>query len=94
MEELKIRLNDPKLFDAMCHGADGVRTLPSGDLCSIITKDGGMEFGRACALITFEVEVDGKIARAQYTTSVRLLVATLHVLMGRYGHEGVAQPQN
>lgn len=92
MESLPINLNDAELFDKTVHGQDGVRTLmDAGDL-RLITKDNATDSGRALACLTFTVDVDGKPARVQTVTTVRLLTTALHALLGRYGHEGKASP--
>jgi hypothetical protein len=90
MESLPINLNDVELFDKTVHGADGVPTLRDGGDLRIITKDNATDSGRALACLTFTVDVDGKLVRAQTVTTVRLLTTVLHALLGRYGHEGKA----
>lgn len=91
MEHLPVNLNDTELFDNTVRGLDGVQTLrDAGDL-QIITKDQGTEGGRAIACLTFSVEVDGKLVRAQTVTTVRLLATALSALRGRYDVDGKAK---
>lgn len=90
MERIEVQLNQPDLFDRAVHGDDQIRALPSGTYLQIITKDGGMASGAACAVVTFTTEgPDGKIYRAQFSTSVRLLKASLAILDGRYDDDGM-----
>lgn len=88
-ERMDLILNEPGQFDRAVHGDDRVPALPSGSDLAIITKDGGMQSGRAVAVITFTVEVNGKLRRAQYTVSVRHLKALGAWLNGAYDDEGM-----
>jgi hypothetical protein len=85
---LSIHLNSPELFDAIIQGTAPHDTLPEGADLALIIKHGGTESGRAIAMLTFTVEVDGKMRRAQAVTSVKLLKACLKMLNGRYTDEG------
>jgi hypothetical protein len=91
MEVINVRLNEPALFDGLVHGCDGIRSLPEGGDIQIVTKDGGMESGRAAAVISFTVDLNGELLRAQAAIPVRLLIATLRILHARYGDEGIAR---
>lgn len=95
MEEVVLHLNRPDLFDAKIRGGDGVRTLADGGDLQIITKDGGMQSGRALAMLTFSVDVDGKLVRAQTVVPIRLLLGAAAGLYGRYDPDGwPLKPQN
>jgi hypothetical protein len=92
MEEIRIELNSSTVFARECDGTDGMRTLADGgDLrvttCDNITNDGG-----AGVCLSFTVDVDGTVMRAKTVTTVKLLLATLHVLRGRYDSDGKEQP--
>ena len=79
---------DAEKFDATVHGRDGVRTLPDDGQLRLIVKDGGMESGAACVCLTFGVQVDGKVVRAQTVTSMKLLMGALRGLAARYNDRG------
>jgi hypothetical protein len=80
--------NSPELFDAIIQGTAPHDTLPEGGDLMLITKHGGTESERAIAMLTFTVEVGGKMRRAQAVTTVKLLKACLKMLNGRYTDEG------
>lgn len=93
METLPVLINQVDEFDRVVHGDDRMRSLPSGDDLRIITKDGGMTSGRACAVITFTTELPGgQRARAQYTVPVRLLKFALRLLEAGYDDDGLPRP--
>lgn len=92
MESVSVLINKPDEFDRAVHGDDKIPALPSGNVIQIITKDGGMVGGRACCVITFEAEVDGKIRRAQFSTSVRLLKQALRLIDAGYTDDGWPVP--
>lgn len=58
-----------------------------GDL-SIITKDNAMESGRAGVLLTFSVDINGIIKRAQTVVPMRLFILTTRMLQNKYTDEG------
>jgi hypothetical protein len=91
MEQLTVKFDDDtgKDFDTLLHGLDGVRTFPEGGDLVICTKHGALESGRAGAIITFTVEVDGKFCRAQSVTPVRQLILALKLLQSKYTDDGM-----
>lgn len=91
MDSVSIKLNDAASFDNAVHGKDGVRTLQDGSDLAVITKDGAMDSGRAAAVLTFSVNVDGKVCRAQTVVSVRLMHSIGAALSGRYDEEGFSR---
>jgi hypothetical protein len=91
-EQVAILVNQPDEFDRAVHGDDAMPALPSGNDLTIITKDGGMQSGRAVACITFTAEVDGKLWRAQYSVGVRQLMLALHFLRAGYTEDGMPLP--
>lgn len=87
-EGIVVGLNEPEVFEKMVFGNGEMRQLQDkGDLV-IVTRDDCTVEGRACAVLTFTVEVDGKPARAQIVKSVRLLKMAMRVLDGRYDDDG------
>jgi hypothetical protein len=88
MNEIIIKLNEPELYDVTLRGKDGTRVLQDAGDLRIITKDGGMHSGRAVAMLTFHVDVDGKCMRAQTVVPVRLLLTAAAALFGRYDPDG------
>jgi len=92
MEHIALVLNNEKEFDEAVHGGNGIRVLPDDGQLKIITKDVGTVSGRAVAVLTFGVDVDGKgdLCRAQTVVSVKMLLAAARVLRGRYNEEGFA----
>lgn len=91
METLTVTFDDGtgKNYDTLLRGLDGIPTLAEfGDL-AICTKHRAMESGRAAAIITFMVEVDGKRCRAQAVTPVRQLIQTLKILQAKYTDDGM-----
>lgn len=91
-EHLSVRINQPDEFDRAVHGDDSVRSLPSSDDLTIVTKDGGMESGRAVACITFTCQHEGRLYRAQYTVPVRLLKTALRAIDAGYDDDGMPIP--
>lgn len=91
-EHCTVLINNHEEFDHAVHGDDRLRSLPSGDDLRIITKDGGMQSGRAVACITFTVEVDGQLRRAQYSVPVRQLMFALRLLEAGYIDDGLPRP--
>lgn len=91
MEHLTVKFDDDtgKDYDTLLRGLDGVRTLPENGDLAICTKHGAMESGRAGAIITFTVDVDGKLCRAQAVTPVRQLIAALKLLQAKYTDDGM-----
>lgn len=95
MSELgTIKINQPDEFDRAVHGDDRVPALPSGDVIEIITKDAAMATHpkRGAAVITWLVEVDGNIRRAQYTVPIRLLKSMLRAIDAGYDDDGMPRP--
>lgn len=89
-EHLTITLDDGigRDFDAAVHSRDGTRVLAEGGDAKIITKNDATVNGRAGAVITFTVDVDGKICRAQTVVTVRNLKFALKILDAAYDEEG------
>jgi hypothetical protein len=86
MEGVRIRLNDPDLFDGLCRGKD---SLPSGDDFTLVTKDIGTDQGNPVALLAFTVQLpDGSLKIAQYTLTGRLFAQMAVAMRGRYGPGG------
>lgn len=71
-------VNDPKEFDQVVHGLDGVLTLrDAGDL-AIVLKPNGKQCGNPIAAVTFIVQLpDGTTARAQTLVTVANLQMAL-----------------
>lgn len=88
MEVLDIVLNNAELFDRAVRGDDKHPSVPNGANLAIITKDGAMVSGAAAAVITWSIEIGGKIRRVQYTVSLRRLHALNLVLRGAYDEYG------
>lgn len=83
-EVVNIRLNNAEAFAEAVHGG-----LPEGGDLSIITRDDvTVDTHRAMACLTFSVEVNGELKRAQTVTSVRNLKVLLRILDARYDDEG------
>lgn len=84
MEVLNIKLNDIDRFDEVISNS----LLEGGDL-EIVTKDAGMESGRACVMLTFTVALpDGSRARAQSVTTMRMFRAIANAIVSSYDDEG------
>ena len=92
MDMLDVRLNDAQGFDEAVHGTADQAALPSGSDLTVITKDAGTVSGRAVAVLTWSVEVDGRRRRAQYTVSIRHLRALLAIVNGAYDEDGRRRP--
>lgn len=88
MIPLHIYFDAPERFDAIIQGTAPLPTLPEGGDLTLITKHDGAISGRAIAMLTFTVEVDGKMRQAQAVTSIKLLKWMLQVLDGRYDDDG------
>lgn len=88
MEALDVLLDKPELFDRAVHGDDKYPALPNGANLAIITKDNAMVSGAAAAVVTWTVEIEGKIRRVQYTISIRHLHALGAILRGAYDDSG------
>jgi hypothetical protein len=86
MESIHIQFDNAKAFDEAVHGG-----LAQASPISIITKHGGTVEGKAIAVVTFDVSVDGQIKRAQATTTVKLLRTALYAFLGAYNDEGVPE---
>jgi hypothetical protein len=84
MNNLNITFDDAE-FDRIVHGEN---TLRDDGQFRVVVKDNGTVQGNAIAVITFGVEVDGKIMRAQTVTTVKLLKGLLAILDGRYTDSG------
>lgn len=83
MEQLKTKLNDIKRFDEVIKNS-----LPDlGDL-EIITKDAGMVSGRGIVMLTFTVDIDGELKRAQTVTSMRNFRAIANAIVSTYDDDG------
>jgi len=88
MIPLSLHFNAPEMFDAIIQGTAPHPTLPEGGDLTLITKHDGAISGRAIAMWTFTVEVDGKMRRAQAVTSIKLLKGALRMLDAKYNDEG------
>lgn len=89
MESLSISIDKPEEFDAIVQNRSDVPVLAQASQIRIITKHGGTDTGKAIAMVTFEVEVDGKIVRAQAVTTMRLLRGTAQILLANYTVDGL-----
>lgn len=88
MEVLDLVLNSSELFDRAVRGDDKHPSVPNGANLAIITKDGAMVSGAAAAVITWSIEIGGKVRRVQYTVSVRRLHTLAAVLGVAYDEFG------
>lgn len=88
MEVLQVLLNQPDEFDRAVHGDDRVPALPEGGDLALITKDQATVNGAAGAVLTFTVELDGKLRRAQTVVTVKNLMLALRILEARYEGTG------
>lgn len=84
MEHITITLGNDAEYDRAVHGDDKVPSLLEGGDLAFITKDRALTSGRAGIVITFTVEVDGKLRRAQAVTTVRNMHMLAAALEGRY----------
>lgn len=83
MESIRLVLGNDKLFGELVHGG-----LPQASEITICTKDDGTQRGMPAAVISFEVEINGKRQRVQAVATVRLLVGFYSAMKGRYGPGG------
>lgn len=89
MEVITVQLNKPEEFERLRIGTDGAKVLPEGCDLQFVTKDGATDEGAAAVIIAFSVQLpDGRIARAQAVTTVKLLLQTARILRARYGDDG------
>lgn len=88
-EACDIFLQKPDQFDHAVHGDDVIPALPSNSDLTFITKDDATESGRSMVVITWTCEKDGKIYRAQYSTSIRIIKAALHAIDAAYTDDGL-----
>jgi len=87
MEKVRLLLNDVAEYDKVI-----ANSLPEGGDLRIITKDVGMESGRASALFCFTVQLpDGTKATAQAAVTVNTLQTLAAGLNGRY-EDGLLRP--
>lgn len=89
MEEIRVMIDRPAEFDHALHGDDKVPALKDGGDLMVITKNKAMQSGRAGAILTFTVEVDGKLRRAQTVVPVRLFKTVLSILNAAYDDDGM-----
>jgi hypothetical protein len=85
---LHLYFDSPELFDAIIQGTAPHETLPEAGDLTLITKHNGALSGRAIAMLTFKVEVDGKVRRAQAVTSIKLLKTMLMAIDRLYDDDG------
>ncbi len=83
MEKLSIKLNNIERFDEIIKGS-----LPDGGDLEIVTKDAGMVSGRGIVMLTFTVDVDGEMKRAQTVTSMRNFRAIASAICSTYDDDG------
>lgn len=85
---ITILLDDHEVYDRVIKNS-----IPDeGDL-TLVTKDHGMQSGRAIAMLTFHVHTpDGERKVAQTVVSVRILMTMLAALKGRYTDDGDLRP--
>jgi len=82
MEHVEIKLGQDDFFDQIVR--DG---LPEGGDLVMITKDVATDEGRPAVCLSFTVQLpDGKHAKAQVVTTVRMFQAMAAALVGRYGN--------
>lgn len=92
MEAVSIVLGQDDAYDRAVHGDDKLPALREGGDLQFITKDHALVSGRAGICIAFSVEVDGKLRRAQATTTVRNMQMLAAALSGRYDENGMVRP--
>lgn len=78
-EVITVKLGNAEEFDKAVREG-----LPEGCDLQFISKDAATKGGRAGIVITFSVEVNGRIHRAQAVTTLPCLRAAVAVLNGRY----------
>lgn len=87
---LTVIADNTELFDAIINSKTAVPTLKDGGDLSIVTKHGMMEpSGAAGACLTFTVDTDGTLSRAQTVVSVKILITLLRILESSYTDEGL-----
>lgn len=94
MESIRIEI-DPKAYDRSVYGTADVPALSEGADLSIYLKPKGTVGGLTAAVLTFTVHMpDGSIARAQATTTLKILADAAVVLraLQRALGEGGAEP--
>lgn len=87
MEELTIVLGNRGDFDKAVH-CGTAQASP----VTVITKDHAMGSGASGAVISFDIELDGKIIPVQATVSTKLLIGLGNALLGRYDEFGILYP--
>lgn len=84
MEKFEVKLNQVERYDEII-----ANCLPDFGDGEIVTKDNGMESGRAIVMIAFTVQLpDGTTATAQTVTSVRMFLMAARILAAKYTGEG------
>lgn len=82
-EVLRVNLDDDGTYDKVLQDS----LQDSGDL-QIIIKNNCTNNGRACAMLTFTVDVNGKLHRAQTVMTMRNLMGALRILESHYTDDG------
>ena len=88
MIPLHMYFDAPEMFDAIIQGTAQHPTLPEGGDLSVITKHDGAISGRAIAMLTFTVQVEGVSMIAQAVTSIKLLKQMLRMIDAKYTDDG------
>ena len=88
MEALTLKFDSGTLFDAIIQNMAPGETLAEGGDLELITKHSATQSGRAIAMLTFTVQVDGQLKRAQAVTSIRLLKTALRAIEAKYDDDG------
>lgn len=87
MEVLSIGINDAAEWDRII-AESRANDLPDDGALKIITKDGAMQSGRAGVMLTFGVQVNGKIVRVQTVQPLRSLLAAFTGIASQYTEDG------
>lgn len=85
MEHIVVILDDGtgEAFDDVVHGAGA---LPEGKDLKIVTKDKGTRSGNPTIAFQFSVQTpDGKVYKAQASTTVRAFQMAAAAVRGKYG---------
>ena len=70
-----------KEFHKLLEGPEVLRD--DGDLC-LVTRNRGTIEGAPAVMLTFSVEVDGKLKRAQTVTTVTAFLTAAEAIRGKY----------
>lgn len=83
MESLDLKINEIEAFDAVLKSS-----LPDYGDATIITKDAGMESGRAIVMLTFTVDFNGERKRVQTVMTMRNFRAIAQTIAEIYNDDG------